>query len=184
MRALLIVAACASLAACQKHQAAAPKADAAAPAAVASADTASAEAAPAEAATPAAPSNHVFKDANGVAIHGYDPVSFFAGAPAEGDAAFTSDYDGATFRFASADNKAKFDADPAHYAPQYGGYCAYGATEGGKYPTDPATGQIVNGKLYFNHDRNVQKVWNKDQATLIQKGDENWTRIVNDAPKG
>lgn len=126
----------------------------------------------------------VYRNAEGLAIGGYDPVSYFSGAPSAGDPAFVSTIDGATFRFASAANKAAFDADPSAYLPQYGGYCAYGASQGAKFPTIPETGTVVGGKLYFNKNLDVQKLWNKDQTGLIEKADALWPSIKEDAPRG
>lgn len=117
-------------------------------------------------------------DENGVAVNGYDPVSYFSGAPAPGDPAITSIVDGAEYRFASIENKAAFDAEPAAYQPQFGGYCAYGVAEGGKYRTDPTTGTVVNGKLYFNKDKSVQSRWNENREALIAKADAAWYSTV------
>ena len=70
-------------------------------------------------------------DRNGVAIQGYDPVAFFTdNRPVKGNAQFQSDYRGAKYYFASAEHKAAFDKEPAKYEPQFGGYCAYGASRG------------------------------------------------------
>jgi hypothetical protein len=129
-------------------------------------------------------STRIFTNEEGLAIGGFDPVSYFHGAPAAGDAAFESVVDRARFRFATAENKAAFDANPGAYLPQYGGYCAYGASQGGKFPTVPETGTVVAGKLYFNKNREVQALWNKDQAGLIRKADEKWPSIENDKPRG
>src|SRR6266446_7584447 len=63
---------------------------------------------------------------NGWAIKGYDPVAYFTtGKPTPGIAQFTAAYKGATYRFASAENRARFIATPEKFVPQYGGYCAY-----------------------------------------------------------
>lgn len=140
--------------------------------------------APVETAAVEAPSTRIFTNAEGVAISGYDPVSFFKGAPAAGVAEFTSTVDGATIRFANADNKAAFDAEPEAFLPQYGGYCAYGAALGAKFPTIPETGTVVAGKLYFNKNRDVQALWNKDQTGLIEKADGRWSEVQDDAPQG
>lgn len=119
-----------------------------------------------------------FVDSKGIAIHGYDPVSYFDGTGKPGVAEFSSQYEGATYLFASAANKAKFDAKPASYVPQFGGYCAYGVAVGRKFHTVPETGTVVNGKLYFNKDKAVQTEWNKDIPALVTKGDANWPAVV------
>jgi YHS domain-containing protein len=181
---LFVTAAAAALSACSQKPADQPAAPdvASAPAAVADAPVAAAEKT-APSAEPASIGNaRVFVDADGVAISGYDPVSYFKGSPSIGDAAITSVRNGATYRFASLENKAAFDADPAAYEPQYGGYCAYGAAKGAKFATRPETGAVVNGKLYFNKDASVQKLWNKDQASLIIEADQTWPSIIDKDP--
>ncbi len=77
-------------------------------------------------------------DAKGVALRGYDPVSYRAGAhPVMGSGAFTAAYQGATYHFASAANRDAFKTDPAHYAPAHGGSCAMGVAMGRKLDGDP-----------------------------------------------
>ena len=133
-----------------------------------------AEAAPVAttAATPA-----VFTDEHGVAIHGYDPVSYFEGAPQAGDPQYFTDVDGARYLFASVTHKAKFDAAPASFAPQYGGYCAFGAAMGHKSPTQPDTGQIIDGKLYLNYNDKVQTMWKKDIPGMLSKANDRWAEV-------
>lgn len=71
----------------------------------------------------------------GVAIQGYDPVAFFTDNRAvQGSSQFQSQYDGAKYYFASAEHKGAFDKEPAKYEPQFGGYCAYGASQGHPAP--------------------------------------------------
>lgn len=128
-------------------------------------------------ATPAFAKDEVFVDAKGVAIHGQDPVSYFGGKGVPGKAQFASKYQGATYYFADAANKAKFDAKPVAYAPQYGGFCAYGASVERKFRTDPSTGTVVNGKLYFNKDPDIANTWSKDIPGNIKKADANWPQV-------
>ncbi|MBO0932342.1 YHS domain-containing (seleno)protein [Fibrella aquatilis] len=114
----------------------------------------------------------------GKAIQGYDPVAYFTdGKPVQGDPTLTATYDGATWQFASAKNRDTFIADPARYAPQYGGYCAYGTSEGHKAPTEADAFTIDNGKLYLNYNTKVRTMWNKDRADRIRKADANWPAI-------
>lgn len=175
LTALVVALAMISAAGCQKKDAASDAAPiAATPAAIE-------EPAPADAAQASqqrVTSILLMVDENGVAVNGYDPVSYFSGAPAPGDPAIMSIVDGAEYRFATLENKAAFDAEPAAYQPQFGGYCAYGVAEGGKYRTDPSTGTVVNGKLYFNKDKNVQRLWNDDRDALIMKADAAWYSTV------
>jgi YHS domain-containing protein len=113
-----------------------------------------------------------------VAVGGYDAVSYFAGAPVKGNAKFATVWKGAEFRFANAANLAKFKADPAAYAPQYGGYCAWAVAGGYTAKGDPLAWKVVNGKLYLNYDANVQKRWAQDVPGNIVKGDRNWPKVL------
>lgn len=113
-----------------------------------------------------------------IALGGYDAVSFFAKAPVKGLATFQATYKGATFQFANAENLAKFKASPDKFAPQYGGYCAWAASQGKTAPADPRYYRIVNGKLYLNFDAGVQQRWEKDIPGFITKADANWPKII------
>lgn len=113
------------------------------------------------------------------AIRGYDPVAYFAEkGPVKGSDAHTSVHNGATFKFASAENKATFDADPATYAPQYGGYCSYAVSKGYTATTDPDAWSIVDNKLYLNYSKSVRLIWKQDIPGNIQKADANWPGVL------
>jgi len=113
--------------------------------------------------TAAAAKAPVFQSFFGAAIRGYDPVAYFTmGKPVEGSSDFESTYMDATWRFASAANKASFDADPEAFAPQYGGYCAYAVANGYTASTDPDAWSLHDGKLYLNYSLSVRDTWSKD----------------------
>ena len=117
---------------------------------------------------------------NNVAVSGYDPVAYFtAGKPVKGSVSYKLSYKGADFHFASAENLAKFRANPAAFAPQYGGYCAWAVSQGYTASGDPTVWKIVGGKLYLNYDRSVQAKWEKDIPGFIAKGDRNWPGVLN-----
>lgn len=128
-------------------------------------------------ALPAAAVDEVFQTGEG-ALRGYDTVAYHTvGAPVKGRAEFSHDWNGATWRFASAANRDAFVADPANYAPQYGGYCSYGASRGYKVGTDPAAFAVVDGRLYLNYNLPVQATWNKDRPGYIAQADRNWVTL-------
>lgn len=115
------------------------------------------------------------------AINGYDPVAYFHDNKAvKGDAKFTYHWKDTEWHFTTAENMSAFKANPEKYAPQYGGYCAYGTSAGHKAPTEPEAFTIVDGKLYLNYNQNVMSMWRKDQTALIPKADANWPKIKND----
>ena len=115
---------------------------------------------------------------NGVAINGYDPVAYFADhKPVKGSGKFTASYKGATFYFASAAHRDAFAGNPERYAPQYGGYCAFGTAEGHKAPTEPQAFTVVDNKLYLNYNNEVATTWRRDIAGYVAKANENWDRV-------
>ena len=119
-----------------------------------------------------------FYEKDGAAIRGYDPVAYFSdGKPAKGSAQHKVQHKGSTFHFASKANQDAFAANPAKYAPQYGGFCAFGVSSGYKAAIDPAAFTVVNGKLYLNYNRDVQKKWSADIPGYVTKADKNWPSV-------
>ena len=115
---------------------------------------------------------------NGVAINGYDAVAYFTDhKPVKGSDKFTSSYKGATFYFASAVHRDTFAKDPEHYAPQYGGYCAYGTAEGHKATTEPQAFTVVKDKLYLNYNDQVLRTWRTNISGYIEKANTNWDKV-------
>lgn len=118
-------------------------------------------------------------DKTGLAIQGYDPVAYFEGGqPTKGDPALTSTYNGGTYRFASEAHKAAFDADPAKFVPQFGGFCAYAVSKGTTAKIDPTAFQVVDGRLLLQYDHGILKTFSKDTAGNLAKADANWPKIV------
>lgn len=115
-----------------------------------------------------------------VAASGYDVVAYFTESrPVEGLRDFTAEHDGATWRFASAANRDAFRADPARYAPQYGGYCAWAVSQGYTASTVPEAWRIVDDKLYLNYSKGVQTKWETDVPGHIAKANGHWPRVLN-----
>ena len=120
----------------------------------------------------------VSTDSNDVAIKGYDPVAYFTDSKAvKGDQAFSAAHKNAIYHFSTAGNRDAFKADPEKYAPQYGGYCAFGVAMGKKFETDPNAWKVVNNKLYLNLDKSVQKRWLEDIPGYINTANTNWSTI-------
>lgn len=121
----------------------------------------------------------VYQSLLGTAIDGTDPVAYFTeGRPVAGSSDTTYEWIGATWRFASAENRDKFKAEPARYAPQYGGYCAWAVAQGYTASTDPEAWKIVDGKLYLNYDKGVQAKWEGDVPGNITAADGNWPKVL------
>jgi YHS domain-containing protein len=119
----------------------------------------------------------VYHTADG-AVKGYDVVAYFKESkPVKGDKDLAYKWKDAEWHFASVANLEAFRKDPEKYAPQYGGYCAYGTAAGHKAPTEPDAWEIVDGKLYFNYNKDVQVKWRENQAEFIKQADQKWPEV-------
>lgn len=118
----------------------------------------------------------------GVALEGYDPVSYFNNEPEEGSKQLKLTHNGVTYLFVSQANLNRFKAEPEKYEPAYGGWCAYAMGDSGeKVEVDPETYKIIAGKLYLFYNswgNNTLKTWNKNEAPLKAKADQNWKKIA------
>jgi hypothetical protein len=114
---------------------------------------------------------------NQPALSGYDPVAYFvAGTPMPGDAKLTHDWQGTTFRFSSVETLKAFVAHPERYAPQFGGWCAWAASQGRLSKPDPEIWRIVDGKLYLNCSREAEMKWLADVPGNIAKAEAFWAK--------
>ena len=120
----------------------------------------------------------VFSD-GGFAIRGTDPVAYFTmSKPVKGSAEHISEWMGATWAFASAENKATFDSDPERYAPKYGGYCAWAIAKGSTRPINPTIFRIFDDKLYLNLNMKVHKEWLGKHNQFITEANEQWPDVL------
>lgn len=111
---------------------------------------------------------------------GYDTVSYFeTGTPTKGSSDYTTQYQGATWRFANAENLARFEDNPERYAPAYGGYCAWAVSQGYLAKGDPQHWSIRDGRLYLNYNRSVHDQWLEDPDGFIRKADTNWPEVLD-----
>lgn len=118
------------------------------------------------------------KSRNGLALKGYDPVAYFTQSrPVKGLPAYSATHNGATYLFATAENRDAFTAAPTRYAPQFGGYCAWAVGHGYTADIDPQAWHVDNDKLYLNYNRSVQTMWLKDKAKWIADADRNWPTL-------
>ncbi len=119
---------------------------------------------------------------SGLALEGYCPVAYFAvGKPVLGKAEFASDFNDVTYYFVSSDAKKAFDANPKKFIPAYGGWCAFGMAVNDKFPVDPKSFKIVDGKLLlFLKNKNVdaKKLWDEgSKSALLKKADQHWAKV-------
>ena len=112
---------------------------------------------------------------DGVALKGYDVVAFFTEhMPVKGYDSLKLERNKTLWYFSSQQNLDSFKADTVKYIPQYGGYCAFGASRGYKAPTEVDTWTILDNKLYFNYNQAVKQTWDKEPKVYIKLADEKW----------
>ena len=122
--------------------------------------------------------NVKYYSTKGTAIKGYDPVAYFLQHQAiEGKDSFSLEWSGSKWKFISLSNLSRFKESPEKYAPEYGGYCAYGCSEKHEAPTDPNAWTIINDKLYLNFSLKVKEYWLKDTAGRIKAADKFWSSL-------
>lgn len=128
--------------------------------------------------------NHINTDKSGLAVAGYDPVSYFEGSPLIGSRNYEFKYAGARYWFSSMANQKKFEANPENYIPKYGGWCAYAlGLAPDKVKIDPETYKIIEGKLYLFYNFkgvNTLTLWDKDESLLLPQADKNWSQIIKE----
>ena len=114
-----------------------------------------------------------------VAILGFDPVAYFTdGKPVKGDDKHAAEWMGAKWKFASSSHRDLFNGNPEKYAPQYGGYCAYGVSQDNLVSIEPDKFKIIDGKLYLNYNADVQATWLKDPAGYIKQADAKFLALL------
>ena len=114
-----------------------------------------------------------------LAVGGYDTVAYQTQrAAVPGKPEFRVSWKGAEWQFATAANRDLFVNQPETYAPQFGGHCAFAVAGGSTAAGDPKVFDVVNGRLYLNLSTGTQSSWRRDQAGMIQRGDQNWPRLI------
>jgi YHS domain-containing protein len=132
-----------------------------------------------------------FIDSTKYAVSGFDTVSYFdlkqsaigspQASPLPGKVSITAEYNGARFAFATEENRKRFLANPAKFAPQYDGHCAFGVAKGGKVPGNPKLWRIVDGKLFLNIKDTVVSQWEEDIPGNIKTAQKNWKKLEKKA---
>ncbi len=115
----------------------------------------------------------------GVALGGYDVIAYFTeGRAVPGSARHEIMWHGAVWRFASAQSLMEFEMNPAAYAPQYGGYCAYSASKGAISSSMPEAFALHGGKLYLTENMEMLALWSEDPEGNIARADRNWPSVI------
>jgi hypothetical protein len=125
--------------------------------------------------------NAIFSTQEGAAINGYDTVAYFVmGKAMPGEPGISVMWKGAVWHFISESHREAFEANPRAYAPQYGGYCAYGLSKGHRATGNPESWSIQDGRLYLAHSDTVLRIWQSDIPAYMQASEANWPAILFD----
>jgi YHS domain-containing protein len=113
------------------------------------------------------------------AVKGYDVVAYHSEKRAvKGDSEYSASWQGANWHFVSAANRDRFKANPARYAPQYGGYCAFAVAKNDLVGIDPEAYTLVGDKLYLNYSKDIQRQWEADRQRFIESADRNFPALI------
>ncbi|MFM1883667.1 MAG: hypothetical protein RJA05_2076 [Planctomycetota bacterium] len=147
---------------------------------------------PAAAATDSTPAELRRKSFNvddtGLALQGYDPISYLdPTGPLEGKKEYAVVHRGITYRFATPENKARFEAEPARYEPPYGGWCAWAVIDGDKVEVDPTNYEVIDGRVYLFYKGwlgNAKSKWDRKlksdgAATTVKAADSGWKKLAD-----
>jgi hypothetical protein len=128
----------------------------------------------------AGPKSSVNTQSDNLALRGYDAVAYFTdGAAVRGLPQFETAWHGARWLFATAAHRDTFLEAPEKYAPQFGGYCAWAVANGYTADGDPEAWKIVDGRLYVNYSKRVQRKWEANIPEYIEKGQANWPTVLS-----
>jgi YHS domain-containing protein len=130
-------------------------------------------------------SNRVISDGphHNLMLKGYDPVAYFTdGKPVPGKVDIAARHDGLDYRFASEEHKRMFLADPQHYVPKYGGFCAQGAAYAVMFGGEAEKFQIIDGRLFIYGDQGAIDAWNSSPKKHLEYADHYWETEMKGMP--
>lgn len=117
------------------------------------------------------------RNGEGVAIQGYDVVSYLEKRAEKGRKDFSFEYGDVIWHFTTAEHRDQFRQDPERYLPAYGGFCSYSVGRGFPATADPRAFSVEGQQLYLFFDKAVQAVWEQDRGRLIAAADRYWPRV-------
>ena len=125
------------------------------------------------------------------AIGGYDPVAYFpegGGVARRGSPIIAVDAAGVLYLFASAENRARFIADPTHYEPAHGSWCSWAMRGGTKTEVDPRSFIVRKGRLFLFYDGiwgDTRALWlETDHGSSVEVADQEWAALSGEGPRG
>jgi YHS domain-containing protein len=117
----------------------------------------------------------------GVAIEGYDAVSYFTeAAPQQGSPDFEYYWGGVPWYFVSAANRDVFMRNPEVYAPQYGGHCEMSLARGYLSDGKPKLFVIDRMKLYLFYSAANREAFLMSKSEALTTAEANWVVLSKD----
>lgn len=114
----------------------------------------------------------------GVAIDGYDPVSYFTDTePQPGLPDYEYDWGGVPWYFESAANRDIFARNPQVYAPQYGGHCLMSLSRGYLSDGKPRLYVVDGLRLYFFYSSANRDAYLMARSAAVAEAEKNWPRL-------
>lgn len=114
----------------------------------------------------------------GIAIDGYDPVSYFTEPqPLEGKAEYELVWEGVAWRFANPANREVFSRAPEVYAPRFGGHGAMALARGYLSQSNPRLYAIHRGGLYFFYSPANREAFLLAPDRAAADAEANWPRF-------
>jgi hypothetical protein len=118
-------------------------------------------------------------------IKGYDPVAYFTLQRATpGQPQFEYQWDEHVWRFASAEHRELFKADPVRYAPQFANFCAVALSRGEVSEANPEYWLISDGKLYLFGKSYGPDIFRKELGKNVDNARRNRERLKAQEPGG
>lgn len=120
-----------------------------------------------------------------IGLSGYSPVSYQTkGIPEKGDSRYRAEHDGVMYLFTSEAQLEAFNGEPDRFVPAYGGWCSLGMTAGKKFPADPLSFKVIDGRTHLfvnNEDLDARSIWNQQpEAAMLQAAEKGWGSLHTD----
>lgn len=122
----------------------------------------------------------------GLAIQGYDPISYFpegGGSPQKGSEAMSVTYNKVTYYFVSEANRSLFLSNPNKYEPTYGGWCAYAMAFDAFQEIIPTLFTINNNRLHLFLSSRTKRNFDLNLNKLEADADRNWKGKTGEEPR-
>ncbi|MGJ5182129.1 YHS domain-containing (seleno)protein [Bradyrhizobium oligotrophicum] len=121
---------------------------------------------------------------SGLAIDGFDPVSYFVdGQALIGDADFEAAQAGVVWRFRNEGNRASFLAHPEVYGPQFGGYDPTDVARGITVPGNPRLFAVVDERLFLFSREESRDAFKADPARYLPRAEARWPALEQELPE-